>query len=157
MATSPGEFYDYNCGYCRSAAGSGNLIAEDPNLRVVLKEFPILSNNPLMPPGLACWSARAMPTIGHSQTLYSGRGQVNKDVALAATAELSLRVDLELRMNDDSVNQTLDNSFKIAQALGISGTPTYIIGNEIIPGAIGVEELRDRVANMRACGQTQCS
>ncbi|NMA98052.1 MAG: DsbA family protein [Phyllobacteriaceae bacterium] len=154
------EFYDYNCGYCRSAVPDlASLIAEDPNLRVVLKEFPILSNESFD-------AARVGVLVGQSdanywafhQTLYSGRGQVNKDVALAAAAELGLpRVDLELRMNDDSVNQTLDNSFKIAQALGISGTPTYIIGNEIIPGAIGVEELRDRVANMRACGQTQCS
>lgn len=154
------EFYDYNCGYCRSALPDlASLIAEDPNLRVVLKEFPILSNESFD-------AARVGVLVGQSdadywafhQTLYSGRGQVNKEVALAAAAELGLpRVDLELRMNDDSVDQTLDNSFKIAQALGISGTPTYIIGNEIIPGAIGVEELRDRVANMRACGQTQCS
>ena len=54
------------------------------------------------------------------------------------------------------MSQTIQTSYEIAKALNITGTPTYIIGNEIIPGAIGIDELRTRIANMRACGQTEC-
>jgi protein-disulfide isomerase len=54
------------------------------------------------------------------------------------------------------VTAVIQKSYDIAKALNISGTPTYIIGDELIPGAIGIEGLRERIRNMRACGATQC-
>lgn len=154
------EFFDYNCGYCRSALPDlATLLAEDPNLRVVLKEFPILSNESID-------AARVGVLVGEAdvdywtfhEALFSSRGKVDKAVALEAAATLGLsKVDLELKMGEDRVAKTIQTSYEIAQALGISGTPTYIIGNEIIPGAIGVDDLRTRIANMRACGETVCS
>lgn len=154
------EFFDYNCGYCRSALPDlAALLAEDPNLRVVLKEFPILSNESID-------AARVGVLVGEAdvdywtfhEALFSSRGKVDKAVALEAAATLGLsKVDLELKMGEDRVAKTIQTSYEIAQALGISGTPTYIIGNEIIPGAIGVDDLRTRIANMRACGETVCS
>jgi len=154
------EFFDYNCGYCRNALPDlAALLAEDTNLRVILKEFPILSNESID-------AARVGVLVGQSdadywtfhEALFTSRGKVDKAVALAAATDLGLSsVDLELRMKDESVAKTIQNSYEIAQALGISGTPTYIIGNEVIPGAIGVDELRTRIANMRACGESQCS
>lgn len=154
------EFFDYNCGYCRKAMPDlAALLAEDPNLRVILKEFPILSNESVD-------AARVAVLVGQSdadywnfhEALFTSRGKVDKTVALAAAADLGLStVDLELRMGDNSVAQAIQNSYEIAQALGISGTPTYIIGNEVIPGAIGIDGLRQRISNMRECGQSQCS
>ena len=153
------EFFDYNCGYCRNALPDlAALLAEDPNLRVVLKEFPILSNESID-------AARVGILIGQSdadywafhEALFTARGQVNKDVALDAAVSLGLsRVALEMDMGTETVARTIQTSYEIAKALNITGTPTYIIGNEIIPGAIGVDELRARIANMRACGETQC-
>ncbi|ODT68635.1 MAG: hypothetical protein ABS75_19855 [Pelagibacterium sp. SCN 63-23] len=154
------EFFDYNCGYCRtSMPDMATLLAEDPNLKVILKEFPILSNESID-------AARIGVLVGEAdvdywafhQTLFSGRGKVDKAAALAAAQDLGLSpVDLELQMGEERVAKVIQNSYQIAQALGITGTPTYIIGNEVIPGAIGVDELRDRIANMRECGQSQCS
>ena len=153
------EFFDYNCGYCRAALPDmAALIAEDPNLRVVFKEFPILSNESID-------AARVAVLVGDSdvdywafhEALFSSRGKVDKQVALAAAADLGLSpVNLELDMGTPGVSDIIQTSYEIAKALNISGTPTYIIGNEIIPGAIGIDELRGRIANMRACGQTQC-
>jgi protein-disulfide isomerase len=153
------EFFDYNCGYCRNALPDlATLLAEDEDLKVILKEFPILSNESID-------AARVGVLVGQEsvdywqfhETLFSSRGKVDKNVALAAAADLGLsRVDLELRMGGGDVTTAIQNSYEVAQALGISGTPTYIIGNEIIPGAIGVDELRTRIANMRACGDTKC-
>jgi len=153
------EFFDYNCGYCRSALPDlATLLAEDPNLRVIFKEFPILSNESID-------AARIAVLVGDSdvdywsfhEALFTSRGKVDKDVALAAAADLGLSpVSLELDMGTDSVSRTIQTSYEIAKALNITGTPTYIIGNEVIPGAIGVDELRQRIANMRECGETQC-
>ncbi|MBN9334089.1 DsbA family protein [Devosia sp.] len=154
------EFFDYNCGYCRSALPDlATLLAEDPNLRVILKEFPILSNESID-------AARVGVLVGQAdvdywtfhEALFSSRGKVDKAAALQAAGSLGLSpVDLELQMGEQRVAKTIQTSYEIAQALGISGTPTYIIGNEIIPGAIGVDDLRARIANMRACGETTCS
>jgi protein-disulfide isomerase len=154
------EFFDYNCGYCRSALPDlATLLAEDPDLKVILKEFPILSNESID-------AARVAVLVGEAdvdywqfhETLFSSRGQVDRTVALDAAVALGLsRVDLELRMQDQAIPPAIRNSYEIAQALGITGTPTYIIGDEIIPGAIGVEELRERIAAMRECGSTRCS
>lgn len=153
------EFFDYNCGYCRSAMPDmATLLAEDPNLRIVLKEFPILSNESID-------AARVSVLVADSdadywafhEALFTSRGQVDKKVALDAAAALGLSpVSLELDMNTEAVSQTIQTSYEIAKALNITGTPTYIIGNEIIPGAIGLDELRSRIANMRECGETQC-
>ncbi|WP_240233490.1 DsbA family protein [Devosia lacusdianchii] len=153
------EFFDYNCGYCRSALPDmATLLAEDPNLRVILKEFPILSNESID-------AARVAVLVGDAdvdywafhEALFTSRGQVDKKVALDAAAALGLSpVSLELDMGTEAVSQTIQTSYEIAKALNITGTPTYIIGNEIIPGAIGLDELRTRIANMRECGETQC-
>ncbi|HEV7345100.1 MAG TPA: DsbA family protein [Devosia sp.] len=153
------EFFDYNCGYCRTALPDmATLLAEDPNLRVVLKEFPILSNESIDAARIGVLVAEAgVDYWTFHETLFTSRSQVDKQVALAAAADLGLSpVALELDMGTEAVSQTIQTSYEIARALNITGTPTYIIGNEIIPGAIGLDELRTRIANMRACGQTQC-
>ncbi|MGV8854869.1 MAG: DsbA family protein [Devosia sp.] len=153
------ELFDYNCGYCRAALPDmAKLLADDPKLRIILKEFPILSNESID-------AARVAVLVGESdadywsfhEALFSSRGKVDKQTALKAASDLGLNpVTLELDMGTPAVSDTIQTSYAIAKALNISGTPTYIIGNEVIPGAIGIDELRSRIANMRACGQTQC-
>lgn len=153
------EFFDYNCGYCRAAVPDmAALLAEDPNLRIVLKEFPILSNESIDAARVAVLVGKAdVDYWTFHETLFTSRSQVDKQVALAAASDLGLSpVGLELDMGTDAVAKTIQTSYEIARALNITGTPTYIIGNEIIPGAIGIDELRTRIANMRACGETQC-
>lgn len=153
------EFFDYNCGYCRAALPDmAALLAEDPNLRIVLKEFPILSNESIDAARVAVLVGKAdVDYWTFHETLFTSRSQVDKQVALAAASDLGLSpVALELDMGTDAVAKAIQTSYEIARALNITGTPTYIIGNEIIPGAIGLDELRTRIANMRACGETQC-
>ncbi|KFC72555.1 putative outer membrane protein [Devosia sp. LC5] len=153
------EFFDYNCGYCRSALPDlATLLAEDPNLRVVLKEFPILSNESIDAARVAVLVGKAdVDYWTFHEALFSARGQVDKGAALTAASELGLSpVTLEMQMGEPRVSQAIQTSYEIAKALNITGTPTYIIGNEIIPGAIGLDELRARIANMRECGEAQC-
>jgi protein-disulfide isomerase len=153
------EFFDYNCGYCRAAVPDmATLLAEDPNLRIVLKEFPILSNESIDAARIAVLVGEAdVDYWAFHEALFTSRSQVDKQVALTAAEELGLSpVALELDMGTEGVSETIQTSYEIARALNITGTPTYIIGNEIIPGAIGLDELKTRIANMRECGETKC-
>jgi protein-disulfide isomerase len=59
-------------------------------------------------------------------------------------------------MNGSKAADAIERSYDLATALKISGTPTFIIGDELIPGAVGVDALRTKIANMRACGSTDC-
>ncbi len=154
------EMFDYNCSYCRGALPDlATLIAEDPNLRVVLKEFPILSQDSVDAARVGVLVSREdVDYWTFHEALFTGRGPVTGAAALAAASELGLSaVDLELRMNDESVSSAIQKSYDIARGLNVTGTPTYIIGDEIIPGAIGIDELRMRIGNMRECGNTVCA
>ncbi|WP_332714077.1 DsbA family protein [Pelagibacterium mangrovi] len=153
------EMFDYNCGYCRQVvADVMSLVEEDPNLRVILKEFPILSQGSVDAArvGVLVNDAGVDYQAFHT-ALYSSRGAVDSETALAAAEELGLsRVSLELDMNTQNVSNALQRTYAIAQALGITGTPTFIIGNEVIPGAVPKEQLVQRIENMRACGAATC-
>lgn len=154
------EMFDYNCGYCRQVvADVMSLVEEDPNLRVILKEFPILSQGSVDAArvGVLVNDADVDYQAFHT-ALYSSRGAVDGESALSAAEQLGLsRVSLQLDMNTQEVSDALQRTYSIAQALGITGTPTFIIGDEVIPGAVPKEQLIQRIENMRACGATTCS
>lgn len=154
------EFFDYNCIYCRAAMPDvARLLAEDPNLRVIFKEYPILSEDSVnaarvaiavsKTPGADYWAFHEL--------LYTARGQVSGETALATAQSMGMnRVELELLARSPDVTEIIQRSYILADALKISGTPAFIIGDEIIPGAVGYERLRDAIANMRKCASTVC-
>jgi len=153
------EMFDYNCGYCRQALPDiATLLDEDPNLRIILKEFPILSQGSVEAARVAVQvSAAPVDYWTFHQALFTSPGKVDKAAALKAASDLGLNpITLEMGMNTPDVSGVIDTSYKIADKLKITGTPTYIIGDEIIPGAVGIDQLRSRIENMRACGSTDC-
>jgi protein-disulfide isomerase len=155
------EMFDYNCGYCRTAVPDlATLIAEDPNLRVILKEFPILSEGSMEAARIAALVSKD-PKINYwdfHQALFSTRGSVGADQALKVAQDLGgNRVALMLDMNGKAAADSIQQSYDLAEALKITGTPTYILGDEMIPGAIGLDALRQKIANLRACGSTDCT
>ncbi|MBN9308483.1 MAG: thioredoxin domain-containing protein [Devosia sp.] len=153
------EMFDYNCGYCRqSLPDIAALLDEDKNLRIILKEFPILSQASIEAARVAVQVAEAnVDYWSFHQALFTGRGQVDKAAALKAAADLGLNpITLEMGMKAPKVEDVIQQSYRIADQLKITGTPTFIIGEEVIPGAIGLDGLKQRIANMRACGATVC-
>ena len=154
------EMFDYNCSYCRRALPDlATLIAEDPNLKVVLKEFPILSDGSVEAAKIGFLVAEndALNYWDFHQRLFSARGQVDATAALAAAEAVGgNRVAMMIDMNGQKASDAIERSYDLATALKISGTPTFIIGDELIPGAVGVDALRTKIANMRACGSTDC-
>jgi protein-disulfide isomerase len=154
------EMFDYNCGYCRRALPDlATLIAEDPDLKIVLKEFPILSDGSVEAAKIGFLVAEndALNYWDFHQRLFSARGQVDATAALAAAEAVGgNRVAMMIDMNGQKASDAIERSYDLATALKISGTPTFIIGDELIPGAVGVDALRTKIANMRACGSTDC-
>ena len=155
------ELFDYNCVYCRRALPDmAQLLADDPNLRIILKQFPILSQGSIDAARIA-YLVSQDPRINYwdfHQKLFSLRaGEVGADQALQVAQEVGgNRGELMLDMNAARINAVIQKNYDLAKSLGINGTPTYIIGDEMIPGAVAVDDLKTVIANMRRCGSSSC-
>ena len=149
------EMFDYNCTYCRGALPNlATLLSTDKNLKVELKQFPILSQGSVEAAKVAVQVARSGKDYwAFHQALYSSRGEVDAGTALDEAKTLGLDPDkLKAGMDGDDVASVIQKSYDLAKALNVTGTPTYIIGDEIIPGAVPLDQLQAAIANMRACG-----
>ncbi|MCW5705283.1 MAG: DsbA family protein [Bradyrhizobium sp.] len=155
------EFFDYNCGYCKRAmADMIEIMKADPKLKVVLKEFPVLSQGSVEAAQVAVAVRMQDPTgkkyLDFHQKLLSGRGAADKSRALAAAKEAGLDMSkLEKDLGSPEVRATLEENLKLAESLGMNGTPSYVIGNQIVVGAVGVDTLREKISNAR-CGKATC-
>jgi len=156
------EFFDYNCGYCKRAMDDMvNLIKADPKLKFVLKEFPVLGEGSMQAAQVAVAVRMQDKNAGKKylefhQKLLSGRGQADKARAIAVAKEIGLDMArLEKDMASEEVKATLQESFKLAEALGLNGTPSYVVGSDVVIGAVGLPALKERVNNAR-CGKAIC-
>jgi protein-disulfide isomerase len=155
------EFFDYNCGYCKRAMDDMlTLMKDDPKLKVVLKEFPVLGPGSVEAAQVAV-AVRMQDKSGKKylefhQKLLTGRGQADKARALAVAKDIGLDMArLEKDLASPEVKATLQESFKLAEALGLNGTPSYVIGDNVVIGAVGLEALREKV-NTSRCGKATC-
>jgi protein-disulfide isomerase len=149
------EFFDYNCGYCKRAlTDMVELMSKDPKLKVVLKEFPVLGPNSVDAAQVAV-AVRMQDKSGKKylefhQKLLTGRGQIDKARALAVAKEVGLDMArLEKDLKSDEIAKTLEESMKLAEALGLNGTPSYVIGNDVVIGAVGLATLSQKVQAAR--------
>ena len=154
------EMFDYNCSYCRGALPDlASLMADDPNLKVILKQFPILTSGSIDAAKVAVLVSED-PKINYwdfHQKLFAARGEVGADQALQVAEQVGgNRVELMLDMNGKQPADAIQDSYTLAKELGVNGTPTYILGDEMIPGAMGIDQLKQKIANLRACGSTEC-
>jgi protein-disulfide isomerase len=155
------EFFDYNCGYCKRAMSDMfELMKHDPKLRVVLKEFPVLGPGSVEAARVAVAVRMQDKTskkyMDFHQKLLNGRGQVDKARALAAAKDAGLDVArIERDLASDEVKQTLAESFSLAEKLGLNGTPSYVIGTNVVVGAVGLDKLKESV-NAARCGKATC-
>jgi protein-disulfide isomerase len=156
------EFFDYNCGYCKRAmVDMLDLLKGDGKVKFVLKEFPVLGEASVQAAQVAAAVRMQDKTGGKKylefhQKLLTGRGPADKARALAAAKEVGLDVArIERDMAGDEVKATLEESFKIAEALGLNGTPSYVVGNDVLIGAVGLNALKEKVNSAR-CGKATC-
>jgi len=156
------EFFDYNCAYCKRAmADMLDLLKTDSKLKIVLKEFPVLGEGSVQAAQVAVAVRMQDRTGGKKylefhQKLRGGRGQADKARALAAAKEAGLDMArIEKDMASEEVKTTLAESGKLAEALGLNGTPSYIVGPDVVVGAVGLAALREKVNGAR-CGKAAC-
>jgi protein-disulfide isomerase len=155
------EFFDYNCPYCRHALEDTNaLLKSDPKLRIVLKEFPVLTpgSREAARVGLAVAHEAPGKYLAFHRALLGSDQPVDGDAALKAAERLGISkakiaADLALPLT----KQPIDRNMELANKLAIDGTPTYVIGQSVMPGAVGLDTLKTAIANMRACGKAVCS
>ncbi|HEY3678434.1 MAG TPA: DsbA family protein [Bradyrhizobium sp.] len=156
------EFFDYNCGYCKRAmADMLDLMKTDPKLKVVLKEFPVLSQGSVEAAQVAVAVRMQDPTgkkyLDFHQKLLGGRGPADKARALAVAKDAGLDMArLEKDMASPEVKTTLAENMKLAEAMGMNGTPSYVIGKQVVVGAIGLDGLKEKIEQAR-CGKASCS
>jgi protein-disulfide isomerase len=154
------EFYDYNCGYCKRALSDmDDILAKDKNVRFVLKELPILGPDSLAAHKVsAAFRLVAPEKYGDfHRALLGGEDRATEETALAVAAKLGVsEKDLRAKMEKEPHDAAVREAYGLANDLGITGTPSYVIGNEAVFGAVGAEEIESRVANMRECGKTAC-
>jgi protein-disulfide isomerase len=151
------EFFDYNCGYCKRALSDMmDLMKADPKLKVVLKEFPVLGPGSIEAAQVAT-AVRMQDKTGKKylefhQKLLMGRGQADKARALATAKEVGLDMArLEKDMASDEARASIAESMELAEKLGLNGTPSYVIGPDVVVGAVGLENLKQKVEAARAC------
>jgi len=156
------EFFDYNCGYCKRAMGDMlDLLKNDPKLKVVLKEFPVLSPGSVEAAQVAVAVHMQDPGgkkyLDFHQRLLGGRGPADRAHALAAAKDAGLDMArIEKDMQSPEVKATIEENMKLAESMGLNGTPSYVIGKQIVVGAIGLDGLKEKIAQAR-CGKDTCS
>jgi protein-disulfide isomerase len=147
------EFFDYNCGFCKGALPALlTLLDDDRKLKVVLKEFPILGPSSIDAAhvAVAVRMQDGRKYLAFHRQLLGDSGPATKEKALAAAQAAGLDLTrLQKDMDSDEVRATIDEDAELARAIGINGTPGYIIGKAVVPGAIGVAALKDQIANAR--------
>lgn len=146
------EFFDYNCGYCKkSYPDLENLIKSDQKLRVVIKDFPILGPDSVKAHIVARAVMKIMPEkyAEFHKELLTTPGRSNEEKAIKIAVKLGVdEQKLRSTMQDESLQQAFVDNGQLAYALGINGTPSYILGNNVLVGAVGENILKAKVAEL---------
>ena len=137
------EFFDYNCGYCRSSLPEIQAaLKANPNARIIVKDLPVLGQESVAVSRLALASRAQGRYADYHIALMSAKGRLNEATALAIAKELKLDLKrLKKDATDKTVNETIARNQALAATLGIGGTPSFVIGETLFPGRIDAEAL----------------
>ncbi len=155
------EFFDFNCGFCKKGlADVQKVLDTDKNVRVILKEFPILA------PGSRDASVVALALREQFNAdklwkfhvnLLNIKGSIGKEQAFGVAKDLGADMKkLEVAMALPGIQLALEESKLLADALGINGTPSYIVAEDLVIGARGYDEINKRIAAWRQCKKAEC-
>ncbi len=149
------EFSDYNCGYCKRMFGPiQEVLAEDNDLRILVKEFPILSQSSMVAAQAAIAAQMQGVFPQYHLTMMTNPGAISMDTILAAARGAGADTDqLQRDMRSVATAEIINRTRLSAEQLKISGTPGLVIGSTIIPGAISSDELRRLISQERAAGR----
>ena len=137
------EFFDYNCGYCKSVYNTMlNVVERDKKVKFVLKEFPILSQSSVDAAYFALASNKQNLYPEFHSRIMQYRGRITKEILFKTAENIGIDIDkLKEDLNSNDIKLTIEKNKDLAKRLNINGTPSFVIGKKIIPGAIDEEQL----------------
>jgi len=145
------EFFDYRCPYCKQVQSElESLVQQDPKLRLVYKEFPVLGPVSVTAAHAALAAQRQGKYDAFHAAMMAAHGQINDSTVYQVAASVGLDVDrLKRDMAAPEIAQALKANLALADELDIHGTPAFIIGDRIVPGAVDLDALKTMVADAR--------
>lgn len=146
------EFFDYRCPYCKAIAKDviATLQAEG-DVRIVFKEFPILGPDSEFAARAALAADRQGKYLPFHQALMEHKGQLDEEIVHGIADEVGLDLErLRKDMAAPEIAEAISRNIALANALAIGGTPAFIVGDMLVPGAIDMKTLRDLVAKARS-------
>lgn len=148
------EFFDYNCGYCKRAFPDVmKMIERDKDLKLVMKEFPILGPGSVYASRAALASRKQGKYWEFHLAMMAHEGRIDEPVVDQIAKATGLDVKkLKADMQGDEVTQVITHNMQLADSLKIQGTPAFIIDQTVIPGAVGFEALAAAVKQVRDSG-----
>ena len=146
------EFFDYNCPYCRRAMPQVEaLIEADPNVRLVYREWPILGEGSVFAARAALAAREQGKYKEFHEAMMGMQGRAEEASVLRIAREVGLDVDqLRQDMQAPEVDEHIQTSMELTKALGFNGTPSFVIGDELVPGFVETSVLADYVEATRA-------
>lgn len=138
------EFSDYNCPYCRRLAPQlAKAETSDPMLRIVYKEVPILGPDSLYAAKAALAAHRQGKYVAFRRALMDAKGVASEGLVLAIATRVGLDVvQLKGDIEDPSIRAAIDRNLVLARTLGITGTPSFVIGDKIVRGAVDLKTMQ---------------
>ncbi len=151
------EFFDYQCGYCKSAfPGVRKTVRRDGDVRWVLIDFPILGPVSRYAAKAALAAREQDKYFALHQALMEHEGKLSKDAVMAEAEAVGLDVEqLKQDMQADSIQRTIDSNLELAKALDVTGTPAFVVGDTVAPGAVKPKALKKMIARARENKQEQ--
>jgi protein-disulfide isomerase len=146
------EFFDYQCGYCKKAFSTVLKILEtDKKIRVAWKEFPILGPASRIAAVAAMAAKKQGKYFEFHVAIMSLKGRLSEQRIMDVAQKIGLDIPrLNKDMNDPAISAYLEETLRLGQSLGVNGTPAFIIGEHVIPGAIGEDQMRKLIKLARA-------
>lgn len=149
------EFFDYNCPYCKMMAPvMEQAQAADPKLRIVYKEFPILGPGSVFAAKAALAANKQGKYATFHHALYQARGQIDEARVLEVAAAVGLDIErLKADMKDPAIESDLDKNTKLGDLLHITGTPGFVVGDQVTTGATELKNFQALIARARASNE----
>jgi protein-disulfide isomerase len=146
------EFYDYQCGYCKvSVEAIQKLLAGDKNVKLVYKEFPILGPNSVQAAKASLASVRQGKFEKFHNALMTDKEHLSDESVFKIAKTVGLDVEkLKKDMADPAIDKMIKDNQALGSEIGAHGTPTFVIGDEIYPGAMQFDALKKAVDDTRA-------
>jgi len=145
------EFFDYRCPYCKQVQPSlEKLLGADHQLRFVYKEFPVLGPDSEIAAHVALAARKQGKYDAFHRAMMAATGHIDEDVIYKVAASVGLDLDrLKQDVKAPDIDKQINDNIELGQTLDVDGTPAFIVGNTIVPGAVSLSDLQQLIASAR--------